>query len=516
MKGHTPSSTLSPEAAADVRAIAGGGGLQIFGQLIPRGLSLLFTGVAVRILGAAGYGVYRQVSQILTVGGTVGAAGFEYAVVKEVAAARTTGEHGRVRGSIRTAVIGAGVVSTLVMIGLLLWAPNLAGAFAERAPNAETLTFLLRIGAPFIPLFALSQVLRYATHPYRSMIPSVVVGHIVRPMSRFLIGVAALAAGFAVTGAVLSLVVSAAAGLVAAIWYVRRAPTDLEREAIPTSRIGSLVSFAFLQGTAALLSVQTLGLGIIILGLYRSNAEVGLFAVALSLLAPVNILFTGIAPIWAPVVTDLIEKKEIDRLEELFQTVNRWLSTFGFPVLAALIVQPDVFLKLLAGRSGGTVESVVIVLALGHFFYVGTGPTSFILSMSGYPGINLAYSLLSVLICIGLGVLVVPNHGMFGMAWVMAIVTLVGNLARLIHVKALIGIQPFGKTFFKPVFATLVAVVPMVVATLFESLAADAVGLFTAAVLYLIVLRSLGIDPQERHVFDELKKRLPRRRSSAG
>jgi O-antigen/teichoic acid export membrane protein len=506
-KGASPDIPLSPEAAADVRTIAAGGGLQILGQVLQRALALVYTAVAVRVLGTAGYGVYRQVAQVLSVGGIFGVAGFEYAVVREVAAAKAAGDHGRVRGSVRTALRGATAASLLVTGALLLLAPRLAAAFAESDADADTFAFLIRVGSPFVILFSLTQVLRFSTHPYRTMIPSVVAGHVVRPVTRFVLGVAALAAGFAVTGAVVSLVLSAAAGLLAAAWYARRIPTDAERVAAPTSRTGPLVRFAVLQGAAGMLSIQTLGLGIIILGLYRSDSEVGLYGVALSLLTPVNILFTGLSPIWAPIVTELYEQRAIERLGSLFQTVNRWLSTFGLPVLAALALQPDVFLRVLAGSPGSEAESALVVLAAGHFFYIGTGPTSFILSMTGHPGINLGYSFMQVSLFIFLGVLVVPDHGLMGMAWVSAVVTLVGNVARLLHVWILVGIQPFGRTFFKPVVATLVAAVPMIAANYVDGVAVDAVSIGVAAVLFLLTLRLLGIDPQEAHVFEQLKRR---------
>jgi O-antigen/teichoic acid export membrane protein len=282
------------------------------------------------------------------------------------------------------------------------------------------------------------------------------------------------------------------------------------------ARTGVLVRFAVLQGAAAMLSVQTLGVGIIILGLYGTDTEVGLFGIALSLLTPVNVLFTGIAPIWAPVVTELYERREIERLGSIFQTVNRWLSTFGFPILAALAIQPDVFLEVLSGRSPGSAETAIVVLALGHFFYIGTGPTSFMLTMSGHPGTNLAYAFASVTLYIGLGVLVAPAHGLVGMAWVNAIVTIFGNVGRMLHVRHLIGVQPFGKTFFKPVVATVCAAVPMLLVVPAESVALDAASLFVAAVVYLVALRLLGLDPQEAHVFDQLKRRLRALRGGRG
>jgi hypothetical protein len=58
-------SHLDKAARADVRAVARGGAVQITGQLMQGGLSFLFVAIAVRILGTADYGLFRQVVQAL-------------------------------------------------------------------------------------------------------------------------------------------------------------------------------------------------------------------------------------------------------------------------------------------------------------------------------------------------------------------------------------------------------------------------------------------------------------------
>jgi hypothetical protein len=115
---------------------------------------------------------------------------------------------------------------------------------------------------------------------------------------------------------------------------------------------------------------------------------------------------------------------------------------------------------------------------------------------------------------VGLGVLVAPDHGLLGIAYVTAIVTIFGNVGRLVHVWILVGVQPFGPTFFKPVVATLCAAVPMILAILIGSFVVDVASLFVAAIVYLITLRLLGLDPQEAHVFQQLKRRVQALRRS--
>lgn len=505
---------LSAAAAADVRTVARGGAVQIAGQLSQRGFAFLFTAVAVRILLPSGYGLYRQVAQVLTIAGQVGLAGFNYAAMRSITRARAAGDHGGVRAAAQVGLAGAALGSLAAVAILLVGAGAIAGVFADSPGDAGDIARLVRLGAPYVPLFALMQVLRYCTQAYKTMVPSVVVGNIVQPFVRFALGVAALVAGYAVAGAVTSLVVSVAVGVLAGAFYLRRMLSEQERHAPASRPVGPMVRFALPQAGASLLGIQTLGLGVLLLGAAGSDAEVGLFGVALSLQGPGTIFLGGIVNIWAPVVSDLHERGEIERLESLYQTINRWIATFSFPVFVALILEADLFVRLFAGSKGAGAASVVAVLAVGNLFYTGTGPTGYVLSMTGRPGVNLLNSIVAVVVYVALGLWLVAEHGVLGMAVTDAVVTALVNSARVVEAKLLVGVQPFGRTFVKPVLASVAAGVFLLAWRLVpgSGSAIEIAGLALAGLVYLAALRALGVDPEERMVLERIKARAPGRR----
>jgi O-antigen/teichoic acid export membrane protein len=503
----------SASAAADVRTIARGGAVQIAGQFSQRGLAFLFTAIAVRILGAAGYGVYRQVAQVLAVAGQVGLAGFNYAAMRFIARARAAGDHSGVRPAARVGMVGAAVGSAVAVLVLVVAAAPIATAFADSPSDATAIAGYLRLGAAYVPAFALMQVLRYCTQAYKTMVPSVVAGNIVQPLVRFGAGVAALVGGLAVAGAVTSLVVSVAAGALAAAFYLRRLLPEPEPRTRGRRPVHEMVRFALPQAGSSLLGIQTLGLGVIVLGLFSGDAQVGLFGVSLSLQGPGTIFLGGIVNIWAPVVSDLHERGELQRLRSLYQTINRWTATFSFPVFAALALEPDLFVRFFAGPDGRGAAPVVALLAAGNFFYTGTGPTGYVLSMTGRPGVNLLNSIVAVAAYVGLGAWVVPEHGALGMAAVDALVTALVNTARVVEARLLVGVQPFGRTFFKPVVATLAGALVLLGWRLLPARgsAVEIAGLAAAGLVYVVVLRRLGIDPEERMVLDRVRRRAFRR-----
>jgi O-antigen/teichoic acid export membrane protein len=507
---------LTGAAAADIGIVVKGGAVQIVGQYSQQLLSFGFFVIAFRVLGKVAYGVYLQVARILAIGGQIGLAGFNYASMRYISRARARQDHGAVRGTIRVGLAGTAISSAIVVAALLIWAHPLAGFFAKDPKKVADLARYLRIGAAYVPLFALMQTLRYCTQAYKTMVPSVIVGNIVQPATRFLAGVVVLATGATIAGLTVSLVISAGAGALLGFYYLQRMLTAEERSATPKGDPRAMVKFAIPQMGASLFGVQTLGLGIIVLGLYSSDAQVGLFGVALSLQTPGTVFLGGIVNIWAPVVSDLHEKGEIARLGSLYQTINRWIATFSFPVFAAIIIEHDLWIRFLGPEAAGA-GSIAALLAIGNLAYVGTGPTGYVISMTGRPGVNFVNSIVAVALYFGFGAWAAAEHGAVGVAIVDSAVTVLINAVRVLEAWILVGIQPFGKSFVKPVIATAAGAAALLASRPITGVNTwlELVAVALSAVVYLAVLRALGVDPEEKLVWDRIKKRAFKARGKA-
>ncbi|HEU4488333.1 MAG TPA: polysaccharide biosynthesis C-terminal domain-containing protein, partial [Actinomycetota bacterium] len=144
---------------------------------------------------------------------------------------------------------------------------------------------------------------------------------------------------------------------------------------------------------------------------------------------------------------------------------------------------------------------------------VATGPASTLLSMTGRPALNFFNSFFAVVAYIGLGIWLVPTHGALGMAIVDSAVTLAVNAARALQVRMILGLRPFGKTFLKPLlaFAAASASALLLGLVLPNSVLFELARLATFGLIYLATLKVLGIDPEERHVYDAFKDRMLKR-----
>jgi O-antigen/teichoic acid export membrane protein len=133
--------------------------------------------------------------------------------------------------------------------------------------------------------------------------------------------------------------------------------------------------------------------------------------------------------------------------------------------------------------------------------------------MTGHPGVNFVNSVISVAMYIGLGILVIPDHGVVGMAAVDLGVTAFINTLRVVEAKVLVGIHPFGKTFFKPVLATLAGAAVLLASRLVtdDNTWLEAVAIVAAALVYVFVLKLLGLDEEELLVWKRIRKRAFKR-----
>ena len=134
--------------------------------------------------------------------------------------------------------------------------------------------------------------------------------------------------------------------------------------------------------------------------------------------------------------------------------------------------------------------------------------------MTGRPGINFINSIGSVALYIALGAWLVPlygdsGRGAVGMAIVDAIVTALVNTVRVIEAKVMVGIQPFGRTYYKPVLATLAGASVLLGWKLAfgASIASELVGLVLGAAAFLVALKAMGLDAEERMVISRVRKR---------
>ena len=498
----------STAPAADLRAVAKGSIIQFVGTATNRAAGLLFMAIAIRLLGAAGFGVYRQIAQPLMMTSLIATLGFDGALLRSVAQARARGLPGAVRSATRTAVTTVTVVSLVLFLAFFFAAGPIAGVFADLPSQKGELAFLLRLGAGFVPVFALAKVLTTGTMGFKTVVPSVVVGDVLQPVSLLLLSTLTIVAGYGVAGTVGALLTSALIALLAAVWFYRRLVPEERRHPHPTSSFRSMASFALPRAGSRALRWGSIGT--LLLGIFGTDREVALFAVATSLQGIVLIFPQAFLSVWQPIVVDFVERKETERLGTIYRTINRWVASCSFGFIVALLVLPEPFVQVLGGSAVQEATLLTSIIALGTLVQVGTGLCGVLVTMAGYPVTNLVNSISIWTLYVLAAWLVVPRHGMVGMAVVHAAAGALSNVVMVMAARWLTGLQPFSRSFLKPIAATCVAGLVLLSWRLLveRSLPFDLLGLSLGGATYCGSLWVMGMDAEDRIVYEGIRARL--------
>ena len=181
--------------------------------------------------------------------------------------------------------------------------------------------------------------------------------------------------------------------------------------------------------------------GIIMLGIFRPEAEVGYYAVAVKL-ATLTLFFSqAVSTMAGPKFSELYHS---DKMDELFYVAKKsakltfWTTT---PILLGFIILGKPILYLVFGPEFAMAYLPLVMLVLGQFVNSISGATGLFMNMTGnqIPFRNIVF--VAALSNVGLNFLLTPEYGIYGAA-IAAMISIAGwNIATLCFIK-----MKFGRT----------------------------------------------------------------------
>jgi len=207
---------------------------------------------------------------------------------------------------------------------------------------------------------------------------------------------------------------------------------------MPGSKILSISLPMLMTATMTFFIDQT---GVIMLGMFRSEAEVGYYVIAVKLATMTTFILNAVNSMAAPKFSELFHS---GRMNELFYVAKKsaklifWTTT---PILLGLIAIGKPVLQIAFGREFVVAYAALVFLVLGQFAHSISGATGLFMNMTGNQKVLRNIMLLAAVFNIGLNLLLIPGHGIHGAA-IAAMVSLSGwNILTLIYIKI-----KFGKT----------------------------------------------------------------------
>jgi len=493
----------------------------LLGLAIDGGAQFLLVVLITRGLSTGSAGALLEAFALFTILSTVGLLGADVGLVRMLPRLRAQGRLGEVRPTLLVALVPVFFVGVALGLCLFFFATPIANLLFSAAHRRDAVTYM-HIFAPFLPLASLMSTALAATRGLGTMLPYVVVQNIglavLRPALVLLVltlglGSQAIALAWAVPLALCTVAAFASTRFMLARAAAQDALTAQTAQAAPSARAiaRSFWRFAAPRSVASIFGVAVLSLDVLLVGAMRSTREAGIYAAASRLAMVGSHALQALSKVLAPQVSALLARGDRLGLERLYQFSTWWLMALSWPAYATLAVFAPVFMGLF-GQDYRTGAEALLILALAEMVDLGTGNMTTLLLMSGRSDLNLANSVVSVLLNITLNLALIPRIGINGAALAWATSILVTNLLTLIEVRVLLGVRPFGSGYYVVVTATICygALELIFRTTIGATLEAVLIAVVSATLAYGILLAGA----RKLLRFDELREALRQRPST--
>ena len=427
--------------------IAKGAGFVFLGMVVSKFLSYLYR-VVIASLGPAEYGLLSIGLAVFGMLSVLSVLGLDTGVVRYLSEYKSKKDFSSVAGTVVGALKTSLFVSFFIGAALFLFAPFLATVIF----HSNALVLLLRFFAVMIPFYAARDIMlaavRAATQEsYFDVIVRNVGENTLKLIFTFLlIGFGAVGAVSATAGA---LFVSFLFALYFCLRYIPYSPGAEQKLHLLQYSIPLLFSTLLIQ-----IFVWS---GTLIMGYYRSPAEVGIFNAALPTAKLLSIIPGGIGSLFLPVMTELYTQHKELEARTTYLAATKWIFFMNLPIYVIIMAFAQPLLSLIFGAEYGAGALALAIVATSYLLLQAALPSIETLKALKKTPLVLLDTGVAAVLCIVLSFLLVPQYGVTG-----------GALATGLSFAAYGGlaiIQAYGSTrifafqlhFLKGIFAAAAA-----------------------------------------------------------
>lgn len=399
------------------------------------GLGFAFNVALARQLGADGLGVYHLALTFVLIASVVGRLGMDATILKFGATSHSAQDGIRLaevhRLGMSTAALGCGVVAAATFLA----ADGLAAVVYGDPAIAQPLRLMSLGLVPFALLHLYGELLKAG---HRQALSSFIQGAALPLVSLLLLLVGARYLSHADGAAAIYLAANILVCALAYFWWRRSLP-PIQPTTTPAIGWRRLLATAMPMYGAAMADVIMTFSDVLILGLFVSTAEVGIYTAAARTALLTRFLLLANSAVAAPRFAALHAANDRPGLARLALRSTLLTTVASVPLLLILIAFPEQILSIFGPQFEAGAQ-VLIILSIGQFVNAATGPVGYLLNMSGLHRIEGRIAVAGALLGVALSFALIPGWGMLGAAAANAIATAACNLLRVYFAKSRLGI----------------------------------------------------------------------------
>lgn len=480
------------ESIISLSSISHGAALFLGGKVLSRGIGLLTNILLTRILGTNLYGIYAYLSVIFSLARVFTQLGSDKAILRYFPEYEDNLTKQR---AILTLAYGTSLAGSLIIAITIYYFAPLISQYTLSEP---LFVDVLQVAAIVIPFNTLSKITLSVFKSLERMDYFVGISSVATPVFRLIFIGGAVLLGYSVVGAAAGLVVSGVLTFLLGIIVLGRKTNILSIKRPNVSDSYEYYNFS------VPLTFNQLGyflynrVDILMVGLLLTGSAVGIYNIAVLLAGILVLPLTAFNQLFPPIASRLYQNGRITELERVYSTVTRWSFTLSlFPSIALILYAENVLKIFGEGFTEGTI--ILILFTFAQFTNSAVGPSGFMLMMSDNQYLTLINQMGSGVLNALLNYIFILQFGFIGAAVATATILASINLLRVFQVWYLEGIQPYSRSFYKPIVAGAVSAIVLFVASLFfDQYLLLLVGGATGGICFLFVLYSFGVEEDIR------------------
>ncbi len=487
----------------ELTRIAEGAGITFVGRIMDVGFKYLYMAILARILGPQLLGILLLGLTIVAFAGIISRFGLEIGVIRYVSLYKGLGDEGRIKGTIVQALAWSFIVSISIGAGLFIGSRFLSvSVFAK--PKLQPVIKFLSFSLPFLSVAVIAMAYTQGLKMMKYVTWS---RFLFWPLSNIVLALLFFFAGCGLNGMAVANTTSIfLTSILSMFFLVKCFPNIKHTKAVYET--GKLLRTSIPSAGIIILNYVIMWTDILMLGYFKASEEVAVYNMAMRTALLICLTLASFGDIFAPIVSDLYNRKQILRLEELFKTVTRWNFGVSFLVFLLMVLLSKEIMTIF-GQRFIIGCAPLIILASAQLVNASVGSVGAVLVMSGRQNFvmwnNFGVCVLNIL----LNSLLIPPYGIIGAAIASGISIIASNIVMLLEVYILLRIHPYSRHFLKPLGAGLATfgIVVFVLNMLGNLVGAQKilVSILLFSAIFITVLYKLGFNDQDRFIINAVK-----------
>jgi O-antigen/teichoic acid export membrane protein len=394
--------------------------LRVVGVFVAFGLNIALA----RTLGADEAGVYFLAYSVFAIATVFGRFGLQKAIVRFVAANSMKQDWQKIAGVYKQSLVLTLLASLAILAAVLLLTPFLAHRLYEEPRLVQPLWIIALALVPY----NLALVCSDALQGLKKISKTALINNVLLPLLQTL-GVILLVQWPTAVGAALALIIASVLTLLIGLYFWFTTTPQL-RGVVGAFDTRQLVQTAWPMLWTGLIQIIMVQSGTVLLGVWYDSQDVGIYNIATRVAAILTLVQAATNSIAAPKFAELYAAGDLHTLLQLTRKTVL-ASTFVATMLVLPMLLFPGFVLGLFGADYSAASTALIILAIGQWVNVASGPVGALFSMSGHERILRNDVFAATLLGVAVGLGLIPRYGVNGAALSSALTMTILNLLLL-------------------------------------------------------------------------------------